>query len=136
MTAIAELRTRDAFRHHYRDTTKADVAFALQVAQTPAEVDAAAHLSLVLFGVAAALAPFTDDRGRAWRSLQLLTHEARHRVHGFPETLAQTARRMNAISANAADARRREAIAARAERDRRIEQIGITNVSPNPGGNR
>lgn len=125
--AIQELRSRAAFRHVYQGTSKADVAFALQVAQTPAEVDAAAHLSLVLFDVAGALAPFTDH-GRDWPPLQQLIHEARHRVDGFPASLRESAERMDQLSAAAAARRHANAIAARQEREARVARIGFNNA--------
>lgn len=66
----------------HADTTRGDVALALALAETPEEVDAAAHISLALFGVGGTLAPFVDH-GRSWSSLHVLTTEARSRVRGF-----------------------------------------------------
>jgi hypothetical protein len=131
--ATDELRTRDGFRHMYRDTTKADVAFALEVATTPAEVDAAAHLTLVLFGVPGAAVPFTDDRGRAWPALHQLVMDARGRVHGFPESTYQSVEDGQALGAEA----RRQAIRRRrdiyAEREAVIARVGISNAKPTRG---
>lgn len=126
-----QLRSRDAFRHEYQDTTRADVALMLEVASTPGEVDAAAHLSLVLFGVAGALQRFTEH-DRDWPPLQELIHEARHRVDGFPTSLRESAERMNQISAAAAARRHTDAVAARQDREARIKRLGISHVKPNP----
>lgn len=133
MTETAQLRSRDAFRHEHQDTTRADVALALEVATTPAEVDAAAHLSLALFGVAGALQRFTEH-DRDWPPLQQLVHEARHRVDGFPASLRASAERFNAILAASAARRHADAIAARQEREARIKRLGITNVQPTRTG--
>jgi hypothetical protein len=121
--------TRAAFLAAFRDLTKADVAVALELATTPAEVDAAAHLSLVLFDVAGTLQPFTEHR-RQWPALQQLVHRSRVRVHGFPESHYVARERADAQTAAARElaiARRREA---KAEREARIARLGVTNAQP------
>lgn len=95
--------------------TRADVAIALEFAQTPDEVDAAAHLSLLLFTVAGCNDPFTE-RGRTWPALHRLVNQARGRVRGFPESMAQLAEQHRLMSEAATAQRRREAREARAER--------------------
>lgn len=121
--------TRAGFLATYADTTATDLAIALQLAQTPAEVDAAAHLSLVLFDVAGTLQPVTD-RGRAWPALHHLVHDARTRVHGFPESLYRDRERDAVVSAAAREAgaaRRKEA---RADREARVNRLGFAHTHP------
>lgn len=81
------------YQSAYAGTTRADLAVALELAETPAEVDQAAHLSLCLFGVKGTLEDFTEH-GREWQSLHLTTFDARHRVHGFH---GQVNERINAV---------------------------------------
>lgn len=129
MTAPTTPRTRHEFRDLHAATTPADVAFALELASTPGEVDAAAHLSLVLFDVAGTQSPFTEH-GRAWPSLQELVHTARRRVDGFPPSLRETSERLNEITAAATRRRKAEAKAAAQARDTRIARVGINNAEP------
>lgn len=120
--------TRAAFLDAYDGTSKADLAFALTMARTPAEVDAAAHLTLALFDVAGTLVPFTDH-GREFAPLHRHVLVARGRVHGFPDSLYQSRERAAALSAagrELAIARRKEA---RADREARIERLGLTNAT-------
>lgn len=122
------LTTRSAFRVAHIETTKADVAFALELATTPAEVDQAAHLSLVLFTVAGCNDGFTD-RGRTWRSLHQLVIAARTRVHGYP---ANERLRNLALAHREAGARARKQgfREIREERDRRVAAIGFNAATP------
>lgn len=124
-------RTRAEWCRTYADLTKGDVAVALELAVTPEEVDAAAHLSLALFDVAGTLATFTD-RGRDWPPLHDLVIAARTRVHGYPDS-RYTARERDAAQSAAgrelAIARAREA---KADREARITRIGVRNVQPTP----
>lgn len=120
---------RAEFLAMYDGTTKADVAFALKAAATPDEVTAAAHLSLLLFGVAGTQARFTEH-SRIWPPLHDLVVAARTRVEGYPEARYAAIARAEAQTAaarEAAIARRREI---RAENEARIARLGITNAKP------
>jgi hypothetical protein len=121
-------RSRAEFVQAYVGMEKADLAIALEMASTPAEVDAAAHLTLVLFDVAGAAVPFTDDRGRAWPALHRLVMDARGRVHGFPDSSYQSIEDGQKLGEEA----RREAIRRRreiyTEREARIARIGFVNA--------
>lgn len=118
---------RDQWRALYADTSKADLAFALAAAETPAEVDAVAHLSLLLFEVAGCSVPFTD-RGRTASLLDLVA-AARTRVDGWPAERRNASVRFNDALDDARARRRSQAIAAREERDRRIAQLGFVNAT-------
>ena len=54
---VHQLRTRLEYQAAHRRTTAHDVVFALRAAETPDEVDAAAHLTLVLFDYRATTVP-------------------------------------------------------------------------------
>lgn len=126
--------TRSGFLGRYADLTKADVAFALELARTPAEVDAAAHLSLVLFDVAGTVVPFTA-RGRGWPPLHDLVVTARGRVAGFPSREGER-ERLDAISAAAQARRQAERAEVYADRESRIARLGFTNATAATGGRR
>lgn len=102
------LRTRRDYLQAHAHTTAHDLVFALKVAETPAEVDAAAHLTLALFDVPKAARP----NPTTGRSLTDEVRAARTRVHGWPESVYRSAERLNDLSVAAADARkaRRKAI--------------------------
>lgn len=119
---------RAEYRAVHATTTRADVAFALEVAETPEEVDAAAHLSLCLFDVAGTFNPFTEH-GRDYIPLHNQVVHARHRVRGFHgDSAEKTAAFLNTLSENATAQRRREAVAARRADDERIERLGFNNT--------
>jgi len=121
--------TRAEFLAAYRDLDAADLAFALTMATTPAEVDAAAHLTLALFDVAGTLAGFTDH-GRNWRPLHAHVVDARTRVHGYPDSHYRAMERADAQTAAARDqavARRREI---HADNEARIARLGIATAKP------
>lgn len=124
------LQTRDEFLRAHTSTTRADVAFALELAETPVEVDQAAHLSLVLFDVSGCQQPFVE-RDRSWMSLHQLVIAARTRVHGYPEISAE----LRTHIANTAEQARRAQIRQRneitVERERRIAAAGgFNNAKP------
>lgn len=123
----AEPHTAAGFRAMYADLDQADVAAALLMATTPAEADAAAHLSLALFGVADTLHLVTA-RGRTWPPLAQLVHQARERVHGFPESLYVARDRADAQTAAAREVGIARAKEIRADREARIERLGFTNA--------
>jgi len=140
--ALADLMTAEAvveevppqlarwdYQALYAGTSKADLAFALELATTPAEVDQAAHIGLVMFDVAGTMRPF-DEHGRTWPSLHHCVMRARHRVDGFAPQARATSERLNALSEEARDRAARQRAADRRERDARIERIGFTNAYP------
>lgn len=118
--------SRAQWRVRYADTTRADVAVALLLAEDLDEVAAAAHLSLLLFEYADVRAPFTE-RGRDWPALHQLVDSARGRL-ATDEERAQVAGWTDALVASN-DQRRREAIEIRQDRDDRIERLGFTNAT-------
>lgn len=124
------LTSRAAYLEEYSGATKADVAFALELAATVAEVDAAAHLSLVLFGVAGCNDGFTEH-GRDWVSLHQLVFRHRGRVGAFntPEAIA-AADRDRIASENAAQQRASERKQMWREREDRIARLGFNNAVP------
>lgn len=103
------LTSRAAYLEEHSGATKADVAFALELATTVAEVDAAAHLSLVLFGVAGCNDGFAEH-GRTWLSLHQLVVAARGRVGGgFVDAFSRkVAQRQDELLADALEQRTRE----------------------------
>lgn len=109
--------------------TKGDVAAALDLAASPSEVDAAAHLSLLLFDVAGCNHGFVE-RGRAWPSLHDLVARARARVGGYPDSWTAAAERHRQLDAAAAEQRRREARELREECRAQQDRIGLANASP------
>lgn len=117
------------FKAGHEATTKADLGLALELAQTPAEVDQAAHLSLVLFDVAGTMTVFRH-RGRFWPSLHQLTFQARRRVDGFAPQARALSERMNAIAEDAAAIEKRRRTAAHNEREARIHRVGFSNAIP------
>lgn len=123
--------TRHAALAAWAGTTKADIAFALDLATSPSEVDAAAWLSLLLFDVAGCAKPFTEH-GRQWPPLSKLVYLARGRVDGFPDSLREASERANAMSTAAREQRKAENKAARAEREAQIERLGFNNANPVP----
>lgn len=123
--------SRAAALELYAGTGREDVAFALNLAASPAEVDAAAWLSLLLFGVAGCRVPFTA-RGRTWASLHDLVCRARTRVDGYPEEVRRRAEAHDRLSLDARDQRIRDAREVRQDRERRIERLGINNAEPEP----
>lgn len=124
---------RDEVRRTHADTTKADIAVALEFATTPAEVDAAAWLSLLLFDVAGCNDPF-DEHARTWPALHDQVHAARSRVRGFPEQYYVD----DALQRAGAEAARAARIAgaqdARKDRERRIEVLGFDAATPRRRG--
>lgn len=103
------LRSRRDYLAAHARTTAHDLVFALKAAETPAEVDAAAHLTLALFDVPKAAVPHPATG----RSLTDEVRAARTRVHGWPESVYTAAERLNDLSVAAADARRARAKEAR-----------------------
>lgn len=100
------------------------------------EVDAAAHLGLLLFGVLGCRDRFTE-RGRRWPSLTDLTAAARGRLGGFD---SEYSRRLEAKvredTEAATAARRANRRASWRDREDRIERLGITNAVPARAGPR
>ncbi len=120
---------RAEYKAAHAATTHADVAFALAIANTPDEVDAAAHLSLIVTDVAGTLTPFTE-RGREYQPLHQLVALARHRVNGLHGTTnADMNYALDDYAERGRQIRRAELKAIRAARDARIERIGFTNAT-------
>lgn len=128
------LCTRHAAIEACAGTTKADIGFALQVANTPAEVDAAAWLSLLLFEAAGCTDGFVQH-GRSWDSLHTLVAAARRRVGGYPDRYRDQGDRSNAIALSVREIRKAENKAAWEERQNRIRRLGI-NIAEPPRGRR
>lgn len=116
--------SRTDLRTAHEGTTPRDVAFALELATTPAEVDAAAHLSLALFDSAAVAAKAAP----VWAGLNLaaLVHRHRQRVGGFAEYQARSAE-LRALAEASAIARRKADAAER--RDNRNRTTTATERS-------
>ena len=123
-----QAETRDEYLQLFAGTTPADVAFAIKAAQCPCELDAAGHLSLVLFGVAATRKPFTE-RGRVWPSLVSLLSWARGRLGGLDPTAYRLKDLENQAREEATARRRSASRAARDEREERIRQLGYLNAT-------
>lgn len=119
-------RSREQQRQLHAETTKADVAFALELATTPAEVDAAAWVSLLLFGVAGTRVPFTEH-DRDYPALHDLVCRARARVGGYPDApIQERADRSAAATAQRAAERRQM----HADREERIARLGMNVAEP------
>lgn len=123
------MRSRAEWIREYTGTSKADVAFALDLATSPGEVDAAAWLSLLLFDVAGCNNGFTEH-DREWPPLHKLVCAARIRVHGYPDDRRRIAEIADAgsVAAAALGVERRKA--ARAERDAEIHRLGFNAAVP------
>jgi hypothetical protein len=100
--AVHHPRTRRDYRAVHAATTAHDLVFALRTAETPAEVDAAAHLTLVLFGVPKAAIP----NPTTGLSMTDEVRAARTRVHGWPESVYAAAQRFDDLSLAASAARK------------------------------
>lgn len=124
---------RDQWRREYAEVTRADVAAALLVAADEAEVDAASHLSLLLFGVAGCAQPF-HEHARTWPALADLTHGARGRVGAFntPAAVAAAELDLERLQASNAQAKaeRHQVWADREERIRRLGFVNATRAGP------
>ena len=120
---------RDQVRRAHAATTKGDVALALELATTPAEVASAAWLSLLLFDVAGCNDPVTEH-GRTWPSLHDLVYRARSRVRGFPETYYADAELQRAGAEAAKTARIAAARDIQKDRERRIDALGFDAATP------
>lgn len=122
------LATRGQYVDLYAGTTKADIAFALELARTPDEVDAAAHLSLVLFNVAGCRTGFTEH-GIEWPALTVLVGKARARVHGFDPSYYRRAEVAAAASEEATRKGKAQRKQSWNEREERIRRLGFTNAT-------
>lgn len=105
--AAAPTMTRDELRARFAGLTRADVAFALLLAETPDEVDAAAHLSLALFEVAGCAEQFAEH-GTSWLSLSELVGKVRQKVCGPTHHQRRTAELLDAYSQQGRDSRARD----------------------------
>lgn len=120
---ITALLSRGQYLEAHASTTRADIAAALQLAETVDEVDQAAHLSLALFGVAATFEAFTEH-GRDWRPLHNEVIYARRRVRGFHGDVSdEQARRIDNELLDAGGARRRAR--AKADREPVLDRYGF-----------
>lgn len=126
--------TRGGWRDLLAGVTAEDLAFALLLAVSPAEVDAAAHACLLLHGVAGCRAPVRRRDGTVWPSLEQLTHEARTRVVGFPAETYEAGTRLRQVLEDglAAAARNEQGYIddARSDRERRIAAVGFDRAVP------
>jgi hypothetical protein len=129
-TRQAEPTSRDDFRAVYADTSPFELVVAARMAETPDELAAVGHLSLVLFGHRGCLQPVVRRDGR--RSAPLHTHIAWHRqrVLGFPKHHDTAAFFRGLAAAN--DVRREQAREARELDEELIGRIGIRNAKPRP----
>lgn len=126
--AAAPTMTRDEVRDRYADLTRADVAVALLLAETPDEVDAGAHLSLALFEVSGCTEQFTEHDA-TWLPLNELVGKVRQKVSGPTHHQRRMAELQDAYSDQGRQSRareRREAFAAKA----RLEPVVYRPVHP------
>lgn len=124
----AELTTRDEFLRAHAHTSKADLAFALYMAETPAEVDAVGHLTLLRFGNDGCRREFTEH-GRTWPSLNTLVMGARNKVRGYDEAHYRFKEHAAVIAEDVRQRRIAQRRQARKEREARIERIGFINAT-------
>lgn len=119
--------SRSEYLSAHAGTTRADLAFALELAESPAEVDQVAHLTLALFGMGQVYEPFTEH-GRDFSPLHQLVAHHRNRVDGFGPERARDAQRMTDALEYGAHRRRAEAKDAYAKREEKIRRFGFTNA--------
>jgi hypothetical protein len=110
--AVPTLRSRRDYLAAHSRTTAHDLVFALKAAETPAEVDAVAHLTLALFDVPKAGIPHPTTG----RSLTDEVIAARTRVHGWPESVYAAVQRFDDLSMAASEARKARGKEIREER--------------------
>lgn len=125
-TRQAEPTTRHECRARFAGTTPADVALALEFSTTAAEVDAAAHLSLVLFGHAGCTTPVHLPDGRTLPPLHQLVK--RHRGRFVERSAADVA--FDELVRSGYAQRKAERIQAKHEREARIQRLGMNNAKP------
>lgn len=121
--------SRDDYRRVYAGTDPFELIIAARLAETPDELAAVGHLSLVLFGHRGCLKPVARPDGR--KSAPLHTHIAWHRqrVLGFPKHQDHQAFYRGLAEANRL--RREQAAQARELDEELIGRIGIRNAKPN-----
>jgi hypothetical protein len=122
-TRVAAPRTRDDYRARFTGLTGRHLTAAVTDARTAVEVDQAAHLTLLLYGVVGCRKP---DPATG-RSLHDHVHDARSRLVDDTTRAARKAR-----TGHAADATRRHKAELWDAREQRAAQIGINNARPHP----
>jgi hypothetical protein len=119
---------RDDFRRRYADLTRRDLWAQLVMAETVEELEAVAHLSLLLLGHAACQDPLpVAHEGYRARSLTELIGDTRERLAGYPNR--GRADSWQALVESGYAQAKAERKATWQEREDRIQRLGFINAT-------